>query len=135
MAGAAHSYDNSLGYAKSKGYSQTEFDDWYAKNQGAVSKNEGSGGDFSRVEAAFGAGKTPAVPAAAPVPAGGGGGVPGAGGGSAMPPSVQSLAGGAPAADAGDTVSMPGVGAVRGLLGRRTPPRDSMVLAGIGKVY
>lgn len=141
MAGAAHSYENASGYAKSKGYSQKEFDDWYAKNQGAVSANEGSGGDFGRIEAAFGGGKAVAglqAAASAPAttsPAPTGGLPPAVGGGGPIPAPaspVEALAGlqtGKPT-----ETSIPGVGALRPL-GQRTPPAGAGALAGLKRIY
>lgn len=95
----------------------------------SVASQQGNGTAYTpKPKAAKPAAPAPA-PAAAPAPVAA---APAPAAGSPMPPSVQALAGGT--ADAGDMMNTPGVGALRGLLGRRTPPMDSMVLAGM-KAY
>lgn len=148
MAGPLYQYENAKSYAKSKGYSDEEFDQWYAKNPGAIAAKEGAGGDAARVEAAFGTAKPGAAvaglqaaaqaptPAATPAPAAGLGG-----GGIAADKPASSPAAAITAAptmmgpqDVGGEVSIPGVGALR-QLGQRNPPVNSMALAGLRKIY
>ena len=139
---------NARTYATSQGYGEDAFNSWYAKNQGAVAANAGSGGDWNRVEGAFKK-KAPA-PAAAPArPA------------PAAPPPVDAPLAGLTAIDVGTSTSQQAppqaaggmgmgmmepeppsptgvesgmIGQLRAL-GRRSLPMESYALAGLKKVY
>ena len=153
---------NARAYAGAQGYQDSEFNAWYGKNMGAVAANAGSGGDWGRVESAFGKKKAaappPPAPKAAAVPA------PRAPAAPVMPPApaVNAPLAGLTAITAGtgtETQQAPApqaaggmgmmmepeppsptgvasgsIGALRAL-GRRSLPMDTYALAGLKKIY